>query len=162
MKVSTKSHTPRRSDAPGQAGVWAQLLLHASISMVLIACVAWLIGAITGGVAVAFNALAGVALTFGFLVAGMAGLRLVLTAHEALVMPGVMGILGFQILALLTLWSQTRDAEAPFLGFDAVAFGMGALAGAVTWQVALVAVLLRVRQLTFPDVSLPDRGEDVP
>ena len=127
--------------------------------MLGLAPVAYGAGLLAAGPVAATSALAGVGLTAVFLTAGLLGLRLVLEAHEALVLPGVLSILGFQILALLALWTRSRTTPSLLPALDAAAFGYGALAAAVLWQVALVGVLMRTRQLLYPTVAMPTDEE---
>ncbi|GAB47036.1 hypothetical protein MOPEL_003_00600 [Mobilicoccus pelagius NBRC 104925] len=129
--------------------------------MLGLAPLAYGVGLLAGGPAIATSALAGVGLTALFLCAGLLGLRLVLEAHEALVLPGVLSVLGFQVLALLALWTQSQKAPSSLPALDAVAFGYGALAAALLWQASLVGVLMHTRQLLYPTVAIPTDEEVV-
>lgn len=130
-----------------------RLLVVSTVVLAGLAALIYGVGVMIGGPVTGANAAAGVGLTAIFLLAGLAGLRLILSAHETVLLPGVLGLLGLQLMGLLGLWSERENGTFSSLIVQPQAFAAGALVAAVAWQVALVAVLMRTRQLIYTVVT---------
>ncbi|MDO5629765.1 MAG: hypothetical protein Q4G43_15725 [Mobilicoccus sp.] len=158
MKLPTSSSTPVRTDATGSVDVWGRFTRAGACAVGLAVVVAGAI-ALPFGMTAAGSAIAGAALAGIFLMVGFVGLRLALAAPTLWQLPAAVALYSTQVAVLLVLWLSFERGRLDVPAFDAIAFGLGALAATLTWQAVLVKTLLSARLTVNVTPSAEPAGE---